>query len=168
MKRLITLLSLSLILVSASDQKKIPANVEIQTLQGQKIKTSSLKHDGPMVISFWATWCKPCVQELQAISESYEDLQDDYNFKLVAVSIDDQRNVRRVPGFVSSKGWEYDVYCDPNGDFKRAMNVNTVPHTFLADAKGNIVWSHNRYSPGDEEILMENIAKLHRGESLGE
>jgi thiol-disulfide isomerase/thioredoxin len=119
-----------------------------------------------MIISFWATWCKPCIAELSAIHEEYEAWVEETGVKLVAISVDDQRNVAKVAPFVNGRGWNYEVYCDPNGNFKRAMSVNTVPHTFLLDGQGNIVWHHNAYNPGDEEHLFEMIEKVAAGKLL--
>ena len=62
--------------------------------------------------------------------------------------------------YVNGKGWEYLVLMDVNGDFKRAMGVNNVPHTFLVDKNGNIVYSHNNFAPGDEDELYEELLKL--------
>jgi peroxiredoxin len=63
----------------------------------------------------------------------------------------------RVAPFINSKGWEYIILLDPNGDFKRAMNVINVPHTFLIDASGKIIDQHTSYAQGDEEELYEKI-----------
>ena len=49
---------------------------------------------------------------------------------------------------------------DPNSDLRRAMGVNNVPHTFLVNGEGKIVWNHNNYSPGDEEELYEKLTGL--------
>jgi peroxiredoxin len=97
---------------------------------------------------------------LNTIHETYADWQEETGVQLVAVSIDDQKTMDQVPVYVNGKGWEYLVLMDQNGDFKRAMGVNNVPHTFLVDAEGNIVYSHNSYAPGDEEKLYEEIKKL--------
>jgi peroxiredoxin len=144
---------------------KIP-DVQIKKLDGSKISTSDIiKNDGkPVVISFWATWCKPCKKELDAIAEEYENWQKETGVKLIAISIDDSRTSAKVPTDVKSKGWKYEVYLDENQDFKRAMNVNNVPHTFLINGKGEIVWSHNSYSDGDEEKLYENIKLVAKGQ----
>ena len=137
-------------------------NVTIQDVSGRSFDTSTLsEHDGPIVVSFWAMWCKPCIQELMSINDMYIDLQDDYNLELFAVSIDDARNATKVKSFVNGKAWDYTVLLDQNSDLKRAMNVNNVPHTFLMTPDGEIVKQHTSYVPGDEEILYEEIEKLY-------
>ena len=85
---------------------------------------------------------------------------------VIAISIDDAKTSGKVVTDVKLKGWEYEIYIDENQDFKRAMNVNNVPHTFIINGKGEIVWSHNSYSDGDEDVLYENIKALIKGEKL--
>ncbi|MCX8081637.1 MAG: TlpA family protein disulfide reductase [Bacteroidia bacterium] len=144
---------------------KVP-DVQVKKLDGSKINTAEIiKNNGkPVIISFWATWCKPCKKELDAIAEEYENWQKETGVKLVAISIDDSRTSAKVPTDVKSKGWKYEVYLDENQDFKRAMNVNNVPHTFIINGKGEIVWSHNSYSDGDEDLLYENIKLVAKGQ----
>lgn len=164
------LLSLAILLSIAANppQEKggIPA-VNIKTLEGQTFNTSAITNDGkPVIISFWATWCSPCKKELNTIAEYYDDWVEETGVKLVAISIDDSRNVNRVAPYVNSQAWDYEVYVDQNQDFKRAMNVNNVPHTFLLDGNGKIVYSHNSYAPGDEDKLYELVKKVAAGESF--
>lgn len=141
--------------------KKTVPSVNVKTLLGKTINTSSFNNDGkPMVISFWATWCSPCKKELNNIAEVYEDWQEETGVKLIAISIDDARNKHKVKPYVDSKGWEYEVYIDANQDLKRAMNVNNVPYTFLIDGNGKIVYEHNNYVPGDEDELYKKIKML--------
>jgi len=136
---------------------KIPL-VKIKTMDGTAFSTDSIVNDGkPIIISFWATWCKPCVNELNSIAEVYKDWQAETGVKLIAISIDDARTSTSVKPFVNGKDWDYEVYLDPNGDFKRAMNVNTVPHTFLIDSTRTVTHQHTSFSPGDEDKLYELV-----------
>lgn len=137
-------------------------SVMLKDLDGKSIDTATLaaQNDGkPIVISFFATWCKPCNRELAAIHDVYEDWQDETGVKLIAVSIDEGQNAQKVKPFVSKKGWDYQVLLDPNSDFKRAMGVNDIPHAFVIDGSGNVVWSHQGYVDGGESEVIEAVKK---------
>ena len=110
-------------------------------------------------MSFWATWCKPCKEELANINEVYEDWQEETNVKLIAISIDDMRNASKIKPLVNSKGWEYEVYHDSNSEFATKMGVKPIPHTFLFDGNKQIVWNHPGYTEGDEDKLFEKYLK---------
>jgi thiol-disulfide isomerase/thioredoxin len=159
---LITLCLVSVQFVFAQEKvnKKTIPSVEIKTLDGKTISTDELNNGkNPMIISFWATWCKPCIKELNAINEVYSDWQEETGVKLVAVSIDDTRSQARVKPFVNGSDWEFEIFLDPNSDFRRAMNVNAVPHTFLFDGDLNMLNQHTSYAPGDEDKLYEKVKK---------
>jgi cytochrome c biogenesis protein CcmG, thiol:disulfide interchange protein DsbE len=151
--------------IYAQDQNAIPS-VDIQTLNGETFNTSNIKNEGPIFLSFWATWCKPCVQELMAINENFTDWQEETGLKVYAVSIDDTKSSNRVAPFVNGKAWDFEVLLDINSDFKRAMNVMNVPHSFIIDKNGKIVWQHTSFSPGDEEEIYEIIKKVAAGETI--
>ncbi|MEK9619017.1 MAG: TlpA disulfide reductase family protein [Flavobacteriales bacterium] len=153
-------LSLSLSLFISIGYAQLP-NINLKDVNGVTKNLSKFSNNGnPIIISFWATWCKPCKAELNTIAEEYDDWTDETGVKLIAVSIDDARSSTRVEPYINAQGWEYLILLDPNGDLKRAMNVNNVPHTFLVDGNGKIVWDHNNYSPGDEEELYEELVKI--------
>lgn len=142
-------------------------NAEIVNLQGQIIDAAELKNPGsPLIISFWATWCKPCINELNAFHDYFIDLEYT-GLKVLAISIDDSRTMSRVAPFVAGEAWDYEVYLDPNSNFRRAMGVNNIPHTFLIDDKGSIVWQANKYIPGEEEELAKKVISMYQ-EKLGE
>lgn len=147
-------------------QNSLP-KINVVNVEGETVNTSQFANDGnPTVISFWATWCKPCMRELDAMSEVYEEWQEYLGIKIIAVSIDDSRNSGKVGPLAKTKGWDYDVYIDSNQDFKRALGVNNIPHTFVLDGKGNIVWQHTGYALGDEDELYEVLEKVSAGESV--
>jgi len=135
-------------------------NMDIKTLEGKMISARSIIKDKPTVISFWATWCKPCVKELSAIHDAMPDWKEVLDFKMIAISIDDSRSEHRVAPFVKSRSWEFEVYLDPNSELKRALNVATVPHTFVFDTNGKLVWQHSGYTEGDEEELLNKLMSL--------
>jgi len=144
------------------DNATIP-NVKVKTLDGAVVETATLgTTQKPVVTSFWATWCKPCLVELQTYHDLYQDWKDELGVEIVAVSIDDSRNARKVPAFAKGRAWEFMVLLDENQDFKRAMNVNNVPHTFIVQ-NGRVVWSHSAFAPGDEDDIEAELRKLVTG-----
>ena len=146
--------------LSLSQNRTLPS-VEVKTLYGENINIQEIENSGkPIVISFWATWCKPCKKELNNIAEVYEDWQEETGVKLIAISVDDTRSMSKVMPYVNASDWDYEVYLDPNGDLKRAMGISTVPHTFLLNGKNEIVWQHKGYVDGDEDELLEQIEKI--------
>ena len=142
-------------------QNRILPKQEVRTLEGEPFNVQKIDNKGnPTIISFWATWCKPCKKELNNIAEIYEDWQEETGVKIIAISIDDSRTISKVAPYVNSSDWEYEVYLDPNGDLKRAMGVSKVPHTFLLNGNNEIVWQHVGYNEGDEEKLYEEVLNI--------
>lgn len=149
-------------------RKTLP-DVTVKTITGESFNTSEIDNDGnPIIISFWALWCHPCIKELSTIADVYEDWQDETGVKLYAISIDDARSTAKVGPLVNGKAWEYEVLLDPNGDFKRALNVNMIPHTFVLDGNKNIVWQHTSFAEGAELDLIEIVRKVKAGEDISE
>lgn len=165
MKQLTFLILATLcISISAIGQKSIPS-VIVKSLDGQTFNLQEYASDDSKtyIIDFWATWCSPCKKELDAIADYYEDWKANYNVELIAITIDNQRALPKVPGIVETKGWEYTIFCGNEEDMRNAFNFQTIPQTIVAKA-GKIVHEHNGYVPGDEVELEEIVAKASRGE----
>lgn len=160
MKPFLTTFFLAVMTSTALFAQQTLPSITLKDLNGKTINTASIAQDGkPTLICFWATWCSPCKKELNNYLEYYEEWQKETGVKIVAVSIDDQRSVSRVAPYVSSVSWGYDILLDTNKQFAQAMGVNNVPHTFLVDGTGKVVWQHNNYSDGDEEEVHEQLLK---------
>ena len=154
------LLSLAL-LISAAAYAQVPS-VTVENVKCETVSTKSLLEDGkPMIVSFWSTTCKPCIMELDAIYDALPDWLEEADFKVVAVATDDSRMLAKAKSFAAGRGWSEDfvLLFDKNKDFMRAMNVSVVPHVFVMDGSGKIVYSHTSYSPGSELELLEAIKK---------
>lgn len=139
---------------------QLPA-ITLKTMNGTEIRTDTLSNAGkPFIIDFFATWCKPCNRELDAISEVYEEWQEETGVKIFAVSIDQAQNINKVKPLVSNHGWEYEILLDPNSSFLRALSGQMIPYTLIVDGKGEIVYKHSGYTDGAEVELIEKVRAL--------
>lgn len=147
--------------ISMVAKAQMPA-VALKTIDGKEIKTDTLSNNGkPIIIDFFATWCKPCNRELSAIAEVYDEWQEETGVKLVAISIDQAQNVHKVAPLVAENEWPWEtVLLDPNGELKRALGIQMIPYTLILDGKGKIVYKHNGYTDGAEEELIEKVREL--------
>lgn len=154
-------LTAAVVLTAFAASATLPS-VTLKDINGNNVDTATLSNDGkPFVISFFATWCKPCLRELKAVHEVLPDWQDETGVRVVCVSIDEAQNEQKVKPLVEGKGWsqDYQVLLDPSNEFKRQMGVNDIPHVFVVDGKGNIIWNHQGYVDGGEEDILEAVKK---------
>jgi thiol-disulfide isomerase/thioredoxin len=146
-----------LVATGAFAQEELPA-ISLKTLSGEKVViTDAVDADKITILSFWATWCKPCIAELDNFAELYEDWQEDYNVEIIAVTIDDARQLRKVQPLVDTKQWDYTVLSDVNRDLHKALGGVDIPYTVIVKG-GEVIYTHSSYKLGDEEILEEKIA----------
>lgn len=158
-KIVLTILFLCIVLTEAN-AKKLPS-VQLRNMNGQMVNTSEISNDGkPIIISFFALWCKPCLRELAAIADVYDEWVEETGVKLITVSIDDSRSVEKVRSEINARGYDWDVLLDTNSDFKRALSVNLIPHVLVLDGNGEIVWQHSSYVDGGEEEIIKIVREL--------
>ena len=130
----------------------------VKTINGKSINTkSTYNKKGLTVYSFWATWCVPCINELDDIHKEIEKW-DEANVKIVAISTDDSRTKRRVRPMVNGKKWNFEILLDENQALKRALNINAIPHTIVTNGN-RIIYRRIGYKPGEENLLYEFILK---------
>ncbi len=159
---LILLLVATIFFGFTSDQPtKLLPNISIADLQGKPVNIQEYaKQSKITVLSFWATWCAPCKRELDAISELYPTWSEEYNTRLVAITIDNARALTQVKPLIEEKGWEFDVLSDAKQELQQALNFQAIPQTFVVDEAGNILYQHEGYTPGDEYELEKIIKEL--------
>ncbi|HFS68222.1 MAG TPA: TlpA family protein disulfide reductase, partial [Flavobacteriia bacterium] len=148
------LISLLLISFNFYAQKNLP-DLKLKNLNGKTVLLSEFTKNKTVVLSFWATWCGPCINELDAIAEQYDELQDE-GFELIAISIDDSRTKSRVKPLVNGKDWEYTILLDSNQELKRSLNIVNVPYVIIVK-NNKIVYTHSCYNPGSEEEIIKKF-----------
>ena len=141
-------------------QNQMP-NIELNAISGESLNLSTdfNEVDKLYVFSFWATWCAPCINELEAIHKKYATWKESLNVEIIAVSIDDSRTQKRVKPFLKGKGWTYNVLLDSNQELKRALSIVNVPYTIVVK-NSKIVFVSNGYSQGAEEELYIKLKEL--------
>jgi len=149
---LILILAVSSLTLGA--QSQLAANMQVTDMNGTRQELLDIvKGNQPVIITFWATWCKPCLEELTAISE----LKDEWfgKVRIVAISVDDARATAKVKSYVYGRKWPFEVYHDSNQELKRNLNISDIPYVLLVDGKGKILYRHSGYTPGSESILID-------------
>lgn len=148
------------IATAISANAQLPS-VQLKDLNGKPVDSATLSNDGkPFIISFWATWCKPCIRELIAIDENYADWVDETGVKVYAISVDKAQDAAKVKPLVDARGWDFEVLLDQNQDFARNLGCQNPPHVVVVDGKGNIVESHSGYTDGSEDHLIELVRQI--------
>lgn len=145
---------------TANAQKVLPS-ITVNHLDGKATDLQSLvKEDAPILISVWATWCKPCHKELDTFADYYEEWKEEYGLTILAVTIDTQRALSKVKPMVESNGWEFEIFSDTKQALQTALNFRAIPQTFLVDGKGEIVYNHAGYYPGVEYEIEDILKKI--------
>lgn len=158
----IFLLASFFIFSAAAGQSSLPA-IKLKAINGNTLSLKTvIETDSIVIVSFWATWCVPCINELDAIQERIQEKEKDTSFRIIAISTDEARTVHRVKPMVKAKGWSFDVYLDESNEVKRAFNVNNIPFVLVIN-KGKTVYQRSGYMQGDEEILFDKIKQLSAG-----
>ena len=150
---------IAIFLSEKASAQEVPV-IQITSLSGKPVSTSLFNHksDTVFAISFWATWCVPCINELSAINDKLNEWQSKVKVAFFAISTDDSRTSNRVVPFVNGKNWEFHVLLDKNQEFKRALNVANIPYTILVK-NGKIIYRRSGYVSGEEDELFKNIIK---------
>ncbi|MCR5312897.1 MAG: TlpA family protein disulfide reductase [Bacteroidaceae bacterium] len=160
MKKSIFTLFLMFFSIQISMKAQLPS-IMLKNINGQSVKTDTLSNGNkPFIVSFFATWCKPCNRELSAIADVYEDWQEETGVKIYAVSIDKAQNINKVRPLADQNGWDYDILLDPNSDFCRALGIQMIPFVLICDGDGKIVYKHNGYTDGSENELLDKVRQL--------
>lgn len=144
-------------LASVSTFSQVP-DVSLRKMDGGTVRLQSLVGAGhPTVVTFFATWCKPCMRELNALADVYGDWQSETGVEVIAVSLDKAQDIEKVKPLVDGNGWDFTVLLDPEGEFGRLMQVQSIPHVFIYDKSGKLLEQHTGYTDGSEEEILKIV-----------
>lgn len=138
--------------------RKAP-NFKLINLNGKYVELNKETGNGPILLSFWATWCKPCLEEMAEFNKIYNEYKDK-GFSILAISTDSEKSVAKVKPYIKSKGYGFPVLLDTNNEVARKYYAQQMPYTIMIDKNGNIVYSHLGYMKGDEKKIEKLVAEM--------
>ena len=160
--RLVTcFLVMQFVLVIAQDKGtlgRIP-NLDLKLLNGKKTNVYKLLESGPLLIDFWATWCKPCKIVMQHLNRYHNEYKEK-GFKVVMINQDTPRSLGKVKSYINSKNYDFLVSIDPNQQIAKKLNGQIMPNLILINQDGTIRWRHQGYMPGEEKEIKQQIELL--------
>lgn len=147
-------------LYSCNDQKKKPgevlqnkiSSISLVNLKGEKINTSQFAGK-TIFINFWATWCKPCLEEMPSIQKAMELLKnEDIEFLFAS-----EEDAEQIDAFKSEQGYNFNYVRVEN---LAELNIIALPTTFIFNPRGKLVFSEMGYKKWDEKINIDLILNL--------
>jgi thiol-disulfide isomerase/thioredoxin len=132
--------------------RPILKRLELPDLEGETVPLSSFLDRGPVLLDFWATWCKPCLLAMPELQELYGDLGP-RGLQVIAINEDGPRNVAKVRPFLKSNGYDFPVLLDLNREAQRQLQALALPTTLVLDPQGVVLHSSFGYRPGEYEKL---------------
>ncbi len=159
MKYLLKMYVLALLLVTTVYASDKAHDFTLQNLDGERITLSKELEKGPVLLDFWATWCKPCLKELPHVNE-IDKKYSEKGLKVLTITIDNAKGKSRVKPLVKGKKFDFEVLYDTDSEVMKLFGGKYPPLTVLIDQSGEIVYTKFGFSAGDEIKLEEAIIKL--------
>jgi peroxiredoxin len=159
MKKYLTL-ALLLLVFTAYSKAQTYSDFTLPDVDGTDVTFSQITDKGPAIISFWATWCGPCKEEMKKINELYIKYKDK-GLQYVAINQDNQKSVSKVKAFITAQNYNFVVLLDTDKKvFESFSGKDEIPYTIIINKNKDIVASHTGFKTGDEVTLEEEIKAL--------
>ena len=131
-------------------------DLSVRLLDGKQVRLSALLEEGPLLVSFWATWCAPCKKEMIFLEEFHQKYNEN-NFRVLAISTDSPKSMSKVKSYIRAKKHTFLVGIDPNQEIAKKMNALLMPTTLILNKDRKVSWYHQGFIPGDEKEIEAQI-----------
>ena len=131
-------------------------DLSLKLLDGKQVRLSALLEEGPLLVSFWATWCAPCKKEMIFLEEFHQKYNEN-SFRVLAISTDSPKSMSKVKSYIRSKKHTFLVGIDPNQEIAKKMNALLMPTTLILNKDRKVSWYHQGFIPGDEKEIEAQI-----------
>ena len=131
-------------------------DLSIKLLDGKQVRLSVLLEEGPLLVSFWATWCAPCKKEMIFL-EKFHQKYNENSFRVLAISTDSPKSMSKVKSYIRAKKHTFLVGIDPNQEIAKKMNALLMPTTLILNKDRKVSWYHQGFIPGDEKEIEAQI-----------
>jgi len=131
-------------------------DLSVRLLDGKQVRLSALLEEGPLLVSFWATWCAPCKQEMRFLDEFHQKYNEN-SFRVLAISTDSPKSMSKVKSYIRAKKHTFLVGIDPNQEIAKKMNALLMPTTLILNKDRKVSWYHQGFIPGDEKEIEAQI-----------
>jgi cytochrome c biogenesis protein CcmG, thiol:disulfide interchange protein DsbE len=156
MKKVIFVFILS-VLLSGFLKAQTYSDFTLQDLDGNDVSLSKLLEKGPVFMSFWATWCSPCKEEMKKLNPVYEKYKDQ-GFVYLAINQDNQKSVAKVRSYIASQSYNFPVVFDSEKKvFEAYSGKDEMPYSLLIGKNKEILSVHTGFKTGDESKIEEEI-----------
>jgi peroxiredoxin len=132
---------------------------KVKSVTGQTLDLGDLRTRGPVLLDFWATWCKPCLAALPELDAVHRRLAP-RGLVVIGVSVDGPRNFPKVRPMAHRLGLGYPIVLDEDGSLQQRFQVRAVPTSVLISTEGRVVHVAQGWRPGETGKLEQAIEAL--------
>jgi len=162
-------LSIVLIISStlSSQNVEFPYSILLKDMEGNEFNSKKIDNKGkPIIIDFWASYCKPCIVKYNTFKEIYDDWQKKTGVKIIIVSIDKENRINAAKKLINKFNWPFEAYFDSNQELMTKIigGKEAVPRSAVFNGSFNIILKKSGakiFSSKDPDNPMKAIKDIY-------